>query len=133
MAETALSTIRSVDYTVLYVRNMPAMRTFYEVIMGFPFQRALGDGWLEYKVGSNTLVLAHPQATFAAKDPSLPIGAAAMQLAFRVAPRDVERCATELAAKGVPILSPPTDQPFGHKTLFFRDPDGNVIEIYAEI
>jgi hypothetical protein len=27
----------------------------------------------------------------------------------------------------------PTDQPFGHRTLFFRDPDGNVLEIYAEI
>jgi len=25
------------------------------------------------------------------------------------------------------------DQPFGHRTLFFRDPDGNVLEIYAEI
>ena len=30
-------------------------------------------------------------------------------------------------------LSPPTDRPFGHRTLFFRDPDGNVIEIFAEI
>jgi catechol 2,3-dioxygenase-like lactoylglutathione lyase family enzyme len=28
---------------------------------------------------------------------------------------------------------PPTDQPWGHRTLFFRDPDGNVLEIYADI
>jgi lactoylglutathione lyase len=27
----------------------------------------------------------------------------------------------------------PTDQPWGLRTLFFRDPDGNVLEIYAEI
>jgi len=27
----------------------------------------------------------------------------------------------------------PQDQPWGHRTLFFRDPDGNVLEIYAEI
>jgi catechol 2,3-dioxygenase-like lactoylglutathione lyase family enzyme len=26
-----------------------------------------------------------------------------------------------------------TDQPFGHRTVFFRDPDGNILEIYAEI
>lgn len=25
------------------------------------------------------------------------------------------------------------DHPFGHRTIFFRDPDGNVLEIYAEI
>jgi catechol 2,3-dioxygenase-like lactoylglutathione lyase family enzyme len=56
-----------------------------------------------------------------------------LQLAFRVPPRDVDRCAAELAEAGVPILLPPTDQPWGHRTLFFRDPDGNVLEVYAEI
>ena len=40
---------------------------------------------------------------------------------------------SELAAKGVAFEMPVTDQPFGHRTLFFRDPDGNVLEIYAEI
>jgi catechol 2,3-dioxygenase-like lactoylglutathione lyase family enzyme len=30
-------------------------------------------------------------------------------------------------------MMPPTDQPWGHRTLFVRDPDGNVVEIYAEI
>jgi catechol 2,3-dioxygenase-like lactoylglutathione lyase family enzyme len=35
--------------------------------------------------------------------------------------------------QGVVLLSPPTNQPFGHRTLFFRDPDGNLLEVYAEI
>jgi catechol 2,3-dioxygenase-like lactoylglutathione lyase family enzyme len=26
-----------------------------------------------------------------------------------------------------------TADPFGHRTIFFRDPDGNVLEIFAEI
>jgi len=30
-------------------------------------------------------------------------------------------------------VSPPTDQPFGHRTLSFRDPDGNLLEVFAEI
>jgi len=34
---------------------------------------------------------------------------------------------------GVDLLEPPTNQPFGHRTLFFRDPDGNLLEVYAEI
>ena len=38
-----------------------------------------------------------------------------------------------LKERGVEIIAGPTDQPFGHRTLFFRDPDGNVLEIYAEI
>ena len=60
-------------------------------------------------------------------------GALSLQLAFRVAPKVVDACAEELAAAGVRIVSAPADQPFGHRTLFFRHPDGNVLEIYAEI
>jgi uncharacterized glyoxalase superfamily protein PhnB len=45
----------------------------------------------------------------------------------------VDLCAANLAERGVAIVLPPTDQPFGHRTLFFRDPDGNVFRIYAEI
>ena len=39
----------------------------------------------------------------------------------------------ELRAAGVDPVSPPQDQPWGHRTLFFRDPDGNVLEIYADV
>ena len=39
----------------------------------------------------------------------------------------------ELVARGVPILREPTDLPgWRHRTLFFRDPEDNIIEIYAE-
>jgi uncharacterized glyoxalase superfamily protein PhnB len=38
-----------------------------------------------------------------------------------------------LEAKGVKPVLPLTNQPFGHRTVFFRDPDGNVVEIFAEI
>jgi catechol 2,3-dioxygenase-like lactoylglutathione lyase family enzyme len=60
-------------------------------------------------------------------------GAAAVQLAFRVPPPAVDACHAELVAKGVPILRSPTDLPdWRHRTLFFRDPEDNIIEIYAE-
>jgi catechol 2,3-dioxygenase-like lactoylglutathione lyase family enzyme len=66
-------------------------------------------------------------------DPPPPVGALSLQLAFRVAPGEVATCANTLEERGVSIVSGPTDRAFGHRTLFFRDPDGNVLEIYAEI
>jgi len=42
-------------------------------------------------------------------------------------------CAEELGRLGIDLLSPPTDQVFGHRTLFFRDPDGNLLEVFADI
>jgi hypothetical protein len=44
-----LSQIRQIDYTVIFARNMDAMRDFYETIMEFPLLRALSDRWIEYR------------------------------------------------------------------------------------
>jgi len=123
--------IRSLDYTVIFVRQMAKMREFYETTMAFPLHRELSPRWIEFRVGSNILALAERGGRF--DGPAPPAGTPALQLAFRVAPQEVDLCAATLAERGVDVVSPPTDQPFGHRTLFFRDPDGNVLEIYAEI
>jgi catechol 2,3-dioxygenase-like lactoylglutathione lyase family enzyme len=93
--------------------------------------RELSPNWIEYGIGSNTLALARPSRT--AADAPTPPGGAALQLAFKVSAAEVDACADELVRQGVALLSPPTNQAFGHRTLFFRDPDGNLLEIYAEI
>jgi lactoylglutathione lyase len=123
--------IRNLDYTVIFARQMPAMREFYGNTLGFSVHRELGPKWVEYRVGSSLIALTERGALF--DDPAPPMGALSLQLAFRVAPNEVALCANTLIDRGVAILSGPTDQAFGHRTLFFRDPDGNVIEIYAEI
>ena len=125
------ASIRGIDYTVILVRDMAAMRRFYEDVLCFPMTRELAAGWIEYRMGGNTLALARPGRL--AKDAPTPAGSASLQLAFRVAAADVDRCAEELLRHGVEPLERPTDQPFGHRTLFFRDPDGNLLEVYAEI
>ena len=130
-SQSALGAIRAIDYTVIFVRDMAAMRCFYEEILGFPLLRELSSGWIEYRVGDNTLALAKPRLT--AQDAPTPNGSAALQLAFKVSVPEVDQCATELARQGVTLLSPPTDQVLGHRTLFFRDPDGNLLEIFADI
>lgn len=128
---SAFQAIRAIDYTVIFVRDMAAMRRFYEEILGFPLLRELSLGWVEYRVGDNTLTLARPRLT--AADPPTPNGSASLQLAFKVSAPDVDRCADELVRHGITLLSPPTNQVFGHRTVFFRDPDGNLLEVFAEL
>ena len=110
----ALSQIRQIDYTVIFARDFAAMRHFYETVMEFPLLRELSERWIEYRVGANTLALT-------------------VHGRFGDPPPAVAECAAALEAKGIALLSPLTDHPFGHRTIFFRDPDGNVLEIYAEI
>ena len=127
---SALASIRQLDYTVLFARDLPRMRRFYEDVMRFEIHQELSPSWIAYRVGSNILALTERGLMF--DDAPTPPGALSAQLAFRVAPADVDRCAEELRAAGVTLVAPPQDQSWGHRTLFFRDPDGNVLEIYAE-
>src|SRR5262249_22178794 len=99
--------------------------------LGFSLLRELSPSWIEYRVGDNTLALARPSRT--AADIPTPSGSASLQLAFQVSAPEVDRCADELVRQGVELLEPPTDQVFGHRTVFFRDPDGNLLEMFAEI
>jgi catechol 2,3-dioxygenase-like lactoylglutathione lyase family enzyme len=124
--------IKAIDYTVIYVRDMDAMTAFYGETMGFRLVRQLSPGWIEYGIGPNILTLAR-QHPLVAGDAPVPAGSAALQLAFRVPVPEVDVWAAHLARKGVTAVSPPTDQPWGHRTLFFRDPDGNLVEIFADL
>ena len=129
--ESTFQAIRAIDYTVIFVRDMNAMRQFYETVLGFSLQRVLSSGWIEFRIGGNTLALAIPSRT--ASDRPVPVGSAALQLAFKVSVAEVDACASELVQRGVDLVSPPTDQSFGHRTVFFRDPDGNLLEVFADI
>ncbi len=128
---SAFKAIQAIDYTVIYARDLSKMRRFYEEVLQLELIRELSPRWIEYRIGPNVLALALPGLT--AKDDPVPQNTAALQLAFRVERDAVDACAAELEQQGIAIMLPPTDQPFGHRTLFFRDPDGNVLEIYAEI
>ena len=88
-------------------------------------------GEQEFGLGSSRLALTVYGGRF--KDVAPPAGTLLLQLAFRVPPAEVAKCAELLESRGVEMTLPVTDQPFGHRTVFFRDPDGNVLEIYAEI
>ena len=124
--------IEKIDYTVIPCSRMAETRAFYAEIMGFPVAEDL-ESWVSFQVGA-TLLTLRPRGSWSVCDdgPRLP-GSAAVQLAFRVTLDAVDLWHAALVAKGVPILRGPTDLPtWRHRTLFFRDPEDNVIEIYAE-
>ena len=130
-SRSTFEAISAIDYTVIFVRDMGAMRYFYENVMRFSLLRELSSNWIEYRVGGNTLVLSRPGLT--ASDVPTPYGSASLHLAFKVSALEVDLCAEELMRWGIDLVSPPTNRGFGHRTLFFRDPDGNLLEMFAEI
>jgi len=105
-----------------------AARRFYHHVMGLPIacERA---GWIQFQVGDTGLDLRP-------LDEKLSDGRAgrpAVQLGIRVRYDQIHACYEELKARGVEVLEPPSDQGWGHRTLFFADPEGNLLEMYADL
>lgn len=124
--------ISNFDYAILLCNKMEETRAFYRDIMKFSIETDR-ENWVSFRVGA-TLLTLRPRGSPTGWDggKSAP-GSAAIQLAFRVAPHAVDAWHAELLANSVPILRGPADLPdWRHRTLFFRDPEGNIIEIYAE-
>jgi catechol 2,3-dioxygenase-like lactoylglutathione lyase family enzyme len=124
-----LKNIHTLDYVVLLCQDIALMKTFYHDVLGFPIHRDW-DNWIEMQVGAVLLTLRKRGRPY---DGPKSFGSAGVQLAFRVAPQKVQTCYEELLAKRVQILEPPRDWDYGHRTLFFKDTEGNILEIYAEI
>ncbi len=126
-----LGTISNLDYVILLCEHMAKTRAFYLDVMKFPLEMDRPE-WVSFRVGSGLLTL-RPRGQRSWDGPATQ-GSACIQLAFRVPPPAVDACYQELIARGVEILSPPKDlESWRHRTLFFRDPEHNIIEIYAEI
>ena len=124
--------IRNLDYTILLCDKLAETKAFYRDVMGFPVERDL-ENWVSFRVGAALLTLRPRREGAPFEDGAAVAGSAAVQLAFRVPPPAVDACHAELVAKGVAIVRGPADLPdWRHRTLFFRDPEGNLIEIYAE-
>ena len=129
----SLGDIRNLDYTVLLCTDLAATRAFYADVMGFPLAFD-SERWVSFQVGASLLTLKPRGKSLDWDDGPIPAGSASVQLAFRVPPHLLDQCYATLQAKGATILSPPRDIPgFRHRALFCRDPEGNVIELYAEV
>ena len=125
-----LTKIRQLDYVIVLCDDLPRMKAYYREL--FDFRVAVETPTvLALEAGSITLCLRKRTRGYDGKSagPASP----GVQLAFRVPPGHVDECLLELQRQGVTILDPPTDQTWGHRTLYFADPEGNVLEVYEEL
>lgn len=125
-----LTAVRQLNYAIVLCEDLEGMKAFYRGLFAFPIDSESETG-LTFRAGSVLLSLRQRTRDYDGHGvrPQLP----GVQLAFLVSPPEVDACYRQLVELGVPILDPPADQPRGHRTVYFADPEGNMLEIYAEI
>ncbi len=125
-----LKSVGGLNYSIVLCDDIDRMKVFYRALFPFPVVSETTTS-LAMDAGGVLLGLRLRERGYDGRGG----GAASpgVQLAFLVSPAEVDVCHQQLVEQGVEILEPPTDQPRGHRTVYFSDPEGNVLEVYAEI
>lgn len=119
--------------TALYVESLDAARSFYQDTLGLaplfadPRLCAFDVGGcsvlLLFRKGTTLETVRLPGGTIPPHD-----GGGPVHFAFGVAAEDLARWEDHLTGQGIAIEGR-TDWPRGGRSLYFRDPDGHLVEL----
>lgn len=117
----------------VFVKNMAAMIRFYRDVLGFEIKES-EDADNVYLEKDGTLFLFYGRRDFE-KMTGRSFGYAGgvnghFEIALSVENFDaVDRTFAEVTEKGGQAVMPPTTEPWGQRTCYIADPEGNLIEI----
>src|SRR5436190_14377616 len=116
-------------HLALNVRDMAAMKRFYVDLLGFVVEWEPDPDNVYLSSGIDNLALHRaPSTSLGAGKPSE--GGALDHLGLIVrAPEDVDAWADFLTGKGVALAVPPKTHRDGARSFYFKDPDGNAVQI----
>ena len=113
----------------LVTKDVPALAAFYQEVTGIV--PAGNADFVELRTpGSSTLAICSQRSVDVSNAGALSAGAnRSAVLEFQVDDVDAER--SRLKASLVKLVQEPTDQPWGNRSMLFRDPDGNLINLFT--
>lgn len=126
--------IHAVLETALYGSDLDALETFYREVLGLKVYARQPGRHVFFKLDQQMLLLFQPAATRSPEHthagPELPLHGAtgAGHVAFRVAADELPAWRQRLTARGIAIEME-IDWPAGGKSMYFRDPAGNSLEL----
>lgn len=120
--------IKSIDHIVLATRDLERCLDFYTRVLGMTLER-YGEGRIALRFGDHKFNVHPPgfDASIKARTPT----PGSLDLCF-LADRPLEEVIAQLEANRVPIEEGPvvrTGARFAIRSVYVRDPDGNLIEI----
>lgn len=115
--------------TCLITGDVQRLVDFYEPVLSLKATRS-GTQYAEFRTNAGVLAIFSAEA----QEKYIPNSAEAAKnksviLEFRVA--DVDQEYSRLQNLVRIWIKPPSTQPWGTRSLYFRDPDGNLVDFYA--
>lgn len=123
------ASLPALAHTCLITNDVKRLVGFYEPVLGLKAQWS-GDDYAEFHTGAGVLAIFAAEA----QEKYIPGSAQAAQnksviLEFRVG--NVDREYRRLQSLVKVWVKPPTTQPWGTRSIYFRDPDRNLVDFYT--
>jgi uncharacterized glyoxalase superfamily protein PhnB len=122
--------IRKIIATELIVQDLETCKAFYRDTLGLQMTDE-GSDVVTFKLGDLYFFLlsAAEAAQMISEQPLHLTFAASSRSLHAASVDDVDALYEDLRVRGVKVLNPPADQPWGLRTAYFADPEGNFWEI----
>ncbi|MEO7000285.1 MAG: VOC family protein [Ktedonobacterales bacterium] len=125
-----------IDLVTIIVEDIQMMKQFYQNALGFVMKTDVGE-YVEFATPGVRFSLCErhvlADATHHASYSQTKRGQS-FELAFPFAsPAEVDAAYTHVVAVGGTPVQGPTNMPWGQRTAFFADPEGNIHELFAEV
>ena len=117
-------------YTRIVSNDVPRLAEFYRQLTGI--SPVGNEDYVTFATTAGTLALSSARAVARYNaGAAIPGSNRSVIIEFEVA--DVDRERARLSSLVQEFTLEPTDQPWGNRSMLFRDPDGNLINFFAPI
>jgi catechol 2,3-dioxygenase-like lactoylglutathione lyase family enzyme len=117
-------------YARLVTKDVSVLAQFYREITGIV--PVGGEDYVEFRTDAGTLAISSERAVrLHNAGAAIPASNRSAIIEFQVSDVDKER--SRLAATVAAFVLEPTNQPWGNRSMLFRDPDGNLINFFTPI
>lgn len=114
--------------TCLYIHDLEKAKSFYHGELDLPIISYVEEKHLFLRAGQSVLLLFNPEDSRQKASPPPHYGGGKQHFAFEVSSADYDDAKAEIVRKGIEIIDEVTWKG-GQKSFYFRDPEGNVLEI----
>jgi catechol 2,3-dioxygenase-like lactoylglutathione lyase family enzyme len=120
--------LKSIPYVIVLCEDLERSIKFYEDYFNLSLL-SKKDDWAEFDTGHPIFAL-HKRGRWGddISSPEVP----GTLVAFEVETGQVDALHQNLKRKGIVMIGEPVNQPWGVRAAYFKDPDGNLVEIFCK-